>query len=313
MSEPRPDLSRLLRWYPPSWRDRYGDELLAMMEDTLGERRATLGFRLSITMAGIRERSHIAGLVGETVPPAERVRGGGLVVMAAWTAFVLAGAAFAKLSEHSNEAVATSQRLLIVDTYRIVIALAVVTALAVVAGGMVAARPLWQLLRGNDGLVLRRRLWIATTWSVVAAAATAGLVVVAHRLPRADIETGAWPYGAIFIVWAIVIGAALVAWTSFGIGAVRRVNFDRRALAVESVLAITVAAAMVAMTIVTGVWWVAIAHRAPWFLHGTAPGTLGSAFDIRLASVVALMVLADATAGVGVVRIGAGWAAAGRG
>ena len=27
----------LLRWYPQAWRDRYGEELLALIQDTLDE------------------------------------------------------------------------------------------------------------------------------------------------------------------------------------------------------------------------------------------------------------------------------------
>lgn len=30
-----PRVARLLRWYPPTWRERYADEFLAMVEDTL--------------------------------------------------------------------------------------------------------------------------------------------------------------------------------------------------------------------------------------------------------------------------------------
>jgi hypothetical protein len=313
MSGRRSELSRLLRWYPKAWRDRYGDELLAMMEDTLGERPVTLRFRLSIALAGIREQAHAVGLAGETVPQSEVVRAGGVAVVTAWAVFILAGAAFAKLSEHGNEAVAASGSPLAEDSYRIMVVLAVAAAMAVVAGAALAARPLFRLLRDDGGLVLRRRLSVAATLSMIAAAATAGLVLMAHRLPPADVETGARPYGVAFIGWAIVIAAAVAAWVSFGTGAVRRVAFSRRALAIESVLAATVAVAMVAMTVVTGVWWVAVADRAPWFLHGAAPGTPGSAFDLRLALVVTLMVLADAVAAVGVVRMGAGWASAGRG
>jgi hypothetical protein len=34
-----PRLARLLRWYPRAWRERYGEEFLALVEDTLGGRR----------------------------------------------------------------------------------------------------------------------------------------------------------------------------------------------------------------------------------------------------------------------------------
>jgi len=34
-----PRVARLLRWYPPAWRERYADEFVAMVEDTLDGRR----------------------------------------------------------------------------------------------------------------------------------------------------------------------------------------------------------------------------------------------------------------------------------
>jgi hypothetical protein len=31
------DAKRILRWYPAGWRRRYGEELIAMLDDTHGE------------------------------------------------------------------------------------------------------------------------------------------------------------------------------------------------------------------------------------------------------------------------------------
>ena len=36
-----PGAARLLRWYPRGWRERYGEEFLAMVEDGLDGRRWT--------------------------------------------------------------------------------------------------------------------------------------------------------------------------------------------------------------------------------------------------------------------------------
>jgi hypothetical protein len=35
----RSDPAKLLRWYPRTWRERYGEEFLAMVEDSLDGRR----------------------------------------------------------------------------------------------------------------------------------------------------------------------------------------------------------------------------------------------------------------------------------
>ena len=55
---PDPALRRLLRWYPRAWRERYGDEFLATVEDVLDGRTPTLRLRLSVAWAGLRERGH---------------------------------------------------------------------------------------------------------------------------------------------------------------------------------------------------------------------------------------------------------------
>ena len=57
-----PDAAKLLRWYPRAWRERYGEEFLAMVEDSLDGERPGRRFRLSVAWAGLRERGHRARL-----------------------------------------------------------------------------------------------------------------------------------------------------------------------------------------------------------------------------------------------------------
>src|ERR1700723_3922499 len=53
--------ANLLRWYPRAWRERYGQELLALIQDTLDEGRPTWRLRLGVIAGGLRERVHQAG------------------------------------------------------------------------------------------------------------------------------------------------------------------------------------------------------------------------------------------------------------
>ena len=62
------DLGRLLRWYPPAWRDRYGEEFLVFMHDSFGAGRPPLTARLSIVVGGLRERARRSGLSGDSAP-----------------------------------------------------------------------------------------------------------------------------------------------------------------------------------------------------------------------------------------------------
>jgi hypothetical protein len=58
--QPDRAIARLLRWYPRAWRERYGDEFLAMVEDTLDGRRPGWRLHLSVALAGLRERGRRA-------------------------------------------------------------------------------------------------------------------------------------------------------------------------------------------------------------------------------------------------------------
>jgi hypothetical protein len=51
-----PAVANLLRWYPRAWRQRYGEEFLAMVEDGLDGQRPTWRLTVSVACAGLRER-----------------------------------------------------------------------------------------------------------------------------------------------------------------------------------------------------------------------------------------------------------------
>ncbi|HWK25627.1 MAG TPA: hypothetical protein VNS09_03640 [Solirubrobacter sp.] len=68
-------VARLLRWYPAGWRARYGDELAALLDDTIAEGRG--GLRLSLNVA--RE-----GLAARLVPSARRDALAGICLGLCW-------------------------------------------------------------------------------------------------------------------------------------------------------------------------------------------------------------------------------------
>lgn len=47
---------RSLRWYPPAWRRRYGEELIALLEDTYADGPLPLGCRMSLFRSAMTER-----------------------------------------------------------------------------------------------------------------------------------------------------------------------------------------------------------------------------------------------------------------
>ena len=52
--------ARLLRWYPRAWRERYGGELVALIQDDLDEGQPAWRLRLSAMGGGLRERGRQA-------------------------------------------------------------------------------------------------------------------------------------------------------------------------------------------------------------------------------------------------------------
>jgi hypothetical protein len=50
------DARRVLRWYPRDWRRRYGDELVALLEDMFGDEPLPVRCRISLFRSGMIER-----------------------------------------------------------------------------------------------------------------------------------------------------------------------------------------------------------------------------------------------------------------
>ena len=88
---------RVLRWYPAAWRERYGDELIDLLSDTYAENPLPTRAWIGIVMAGVNERGREAAFIGRVSRREDRVRGGALIVLAAWALFIVAGSGFAKI------------------------------------------------------------------------------------------------------------------------------------------------------------------------------------------------------------------------
>ena len=278
-----------------------------MMEDDLGGRRPTTRFRLSIVGAGLRERGRASGLIGDSSPPAERVRAGALLVFCAWTVFVLAGAAFSKLSEHFDSALPAKFRGVPWGAFKAVQTVAVATSIVVLIGALVAVPAFLRFLHDGGWPSLRRHVLRATAVTAVTMAASFGLVAWANSLSAVQRNGGGWAYGSAFVTWAVLVAATLVSWTVAAVSVGRRLNLTRRVLVVESVLASAVAVGMAAMAGATVLWWAAMAADAPWFLHGASFGTSAAAFEPRYAMAMTLMLAAVVTSSFGVARVARSW------
>ena len=295
------DLGRLLRWYPQGWRDRYGEEFVAFMQDSFGSEKPPLAARMSVAAGGIREHARRSGFTGDSVPPKARIRAGVVVVLVSWAAMVIAGSSFAKLSEHFDAALGhrASAHQLPDLSYAFVRAAGGVAGLLVVAGAALAAPAFLRYLRSGGWMSVRTHALRAVGCTALTAGTTAPLLVWAHSLSAHQRNGGSTAYTVLFLVWAALVVATVVLWTVLAAASALEISFSRVLLAVEAAMALAVALAMLGITSVTVLWWAVMAERAPAFLSGEP----ASAFSARLLATVILMALAGSAATSGAVRI----------
>jgi uncharacterized membrane protein YidH (DUF202 family) len=289
----------LVRWYPPEWRVRYGDELVALIEDELEGARPSVAFRASVASAGLHERVRALRRAGRQGTPEVRIRSGALIVLGAWVALVFGGAAFAKAAEHFSHAQPAAAQSLSRSAYLAVALLAVAGAALVVLGASVALPATVRFLAGGGWPSVRRRLLVPLAWSAVTAVATIGLARWAHHLDLRQRNGADLAYCAAFLGCALFLAVLLGLWAAAAVAVGRRIDLTPRLIRVEGVLAVLLSAVMGMVTVAVGLWWVAMAHGAPWFLAGTRPGTRPSPVTVQLVLIEGLLAVATAVAGRG--------------
>jgi hypothetical protein len=84
---------RLLHCYPRAWRERFGEEFLALLESDITERPHSLSRFADVVRCGLTERLVTAGLSGERISAERRLRVSVGVVGLALAAFLTAGVA----------------------------------------------------------------------------------------------------------------------------------------------------------------------------------------------------------------------------
>jgi heme-degrading monooxygenase HmoA len=303
----RPEREHLLRWYPATWRDRYGEELLALMEDEWGEGTPSLRYRRDIARAGIRERLHATGLVGRGANASVRLRSGSLLVLSTWTLFVIAGIGLQKSSEHFARAMPLASRATSQDAFDTVTLFAGISLVAVLIGVAVTVPAAMAFLRSGGWRQVRRPALRSVFASILVVASVIPLSLWAHRLTEFQRNGGDQAYSWAINAWALLLVLALASWTSTAIALTIRLALSRRVLRIEGFLAIVVAGSMAAITCATVVWWDALAAHASWFLQDTPAGTSSTSVSSTMVAIVSLMSIAVFFAIVGVVRITGSW------
>jgi len=296
---------RIIRWYPSAWRARYGEGLAALLEDTYGERPVPRGVRVSLARAGVVERAREAGVVGSATSPNDRLRAGSLLVLCGWSFFVVAGAVFAKFTEHWSLATPAAHRTLPSISDATVRGAGAIGAIVVIVAGAFAAPTVVRLVRTQGWSSIRRPVLRATLAVACVATMTTGLALWAHQLSYQQRNGGLYPYGIGVLVTGVAALVAIATVTESVITISRRLNFSRQVLRLLSSLALALTLSMSVIVTAVALWWASEAMYAPHFLGSNIGGILDNSRAMPPALVIAglLMLVGLASATVGAARV----------
>ena len=302
---------RLLRWYPPSWRARYGEGFAALLDDTYGQhisRRA----QISIARAGLTERVRETGLVGVATSAEGRLRSGSQLVLCGWSLFMVAGAIFAKFTEHWGVATPVAHRTLPrISDVAVQWAGGVGMVLVLLAGVFVLPAVI-ALLRDGGWSRVRRPIVRGVTVVSTALLLTSAVAVWARFLNSHQRNGGSVAYEVVVLLCALVLVAAVITATSTAISVTRQIDLSRKALLVLSSTALAVTVLMAIVTAGTVAWWASESMYAPAFLrHGIGSGLFLTSSTLPPALIAAglLMILGLVTALAGARRATKGFRA----
>jgi len=290
-----------LKWYPRSWRDRYGADLEQFLEDKYGNDRIPLKVRLSMVYSGTLERLRSGGIVGSSVDPGFRVRGASLLVLCAWAVFIVAGSAFAKYTEHWPLATPQVDHWLPAAAMAAVQAAAAAGMLIVFAAGLTCLPAFVRFIR-SEGWWALWPLARPMTFSVIAAgAASVGIVAWSNHLgPNSTTPLGLRIAG---VLAGLAVTAALAVSCGTLIAIVYRLRFSPRVTLFLGALAVAMTAALVVIFAGVLTWWISTALHAPWFFGSLVPRSAGTPAPLAMIVLGLLMLSGLILAGVGAFRI----------
>jgi hypothetical protein len=192
---------RLMRWYPPSWRESHADEFQALLEDSMTERPFSLHRGIDIAFKGTQERlfeldRNVAANLGDR--PTARIEIGRLSSIDFWIyTLVFASLALTRLFGHGFEAGVAPGALVVGSMLVVLGALAAVAGIAwaVVGRSIRRSWPLITLGCSLAALVAADLAQSIRSWRV------AGWEVVDHLLlglwPAAWFSTPGYPAGIV--------------------------------------------------------------------------------------------------------------------
>jgi hypothetical protein len=148
-------VARLLRWYPRSWRARYGEEFAELLLADVDEQPRSWRRATDVAVNGVLARCTSAGLTSHELPPLEQVRCGVATLCCALAAFMTVGVAMlAQLATGWQWATPRSGSA-VAGSVAMSIAAACLALIALTGAVPVALHAAVTAVRGRDGQLTR--------------------------------------------------------------------------------------------------------------------------------------------------------------
>jgi uncharacterized membrane protein YidH (DUF202 family) len=201
MRQPQTAARRLLRWYPPAWRARYGDEFAELLIAELSDRPRSLVRTLDVVRGGLVARIGAAGLGdGPAIAPGDQLR-------ASIAALGCCLAVFLAFGVGLWSQLAIGWQWAAPDTQVVAVAMQVMSAALLVLTGLAAAAAA-PIAWSAAGSLARRELRLPLSASVLGAAI---LVLGSRHFAHGWPGTGGRPWSGQGLVPG---GPASFAWAS---------------------------------------------------------------------------------------------------
>ncbi len=252
--------ARLLRWYPRAWRERYGEELLALIRDTLDEGRPTWRLRLGVARGGLRERAHQAG---------HAVRAAVRRAPSRWPTAVAAGLIIANVPWNLKAPLSPSKAWQATAALDALAGMVAFTGAAMLASGLVAVPALVTFLRAGGWTTIRRRVAWAAGATLAAGGGLAGLVLGVRSMTFVQLSHS-WAYFTGVAGTALALIVAIGLWASAAAAIAKYLKLTPRARAAQLPLAAVALTAAFAIVPANILWFAAIQSSLGWLAVGVA-------------------------------------------
>jgi hypothetical protein len=270
----RDDFERLLRWYPPQWRARYGGELTALLEDSyVTASDVPRRQRLDLAWSGLVERARAAGIVGGSQDRDMRLRGGSVLILCGWAFYIVAGAMFVKVADRWSTESSRVGHWVAAGGFNVVAVASGVGCLVVLSAALLVLPSFVRFLQAGAWREVRRPIGLAIG-SVITSAVLLGLLVARAHGVSAHSRNGGDPfYSALFVFVGLMCFAAVGCATAAAVSVARKVELSRRMLRTLGVMAIGLVSMMGLALLSLVTWWASEAAHSPGFLaHGIGNG-----------------------------------------